>query len=137
VVLLDSPRVAHCFVLNAPAGSDILPGALTLEPVTLPHVVPAGAPVALAFRVAGSSKQQAAAEPAGMTALAILAPGSWFERVPMTQAQDGTWRLQFTPLRAGVYLLTFEAPALDLDVSTSPHFTVEAAEPPEPGARHD
>jgi YVTN family beta-propeller protein len=137
VVLLDSPRVAHCFVLNAHAGSDGLPGALTLEPVKLPHVVPAGVPLVLAFRVAGSSKQKAADEPAGMTALAILAPGSWFERVPMTQAQDGTWRLQFTPPRAGVYLLTFEAPALDLDVSTSPHFTVEAAEPPESDARHD
>jgi hypothetical protein len=47
----------------------------------------------------------------------------------MTQATDGNWRLQFTPPRAGVYLLAFDAPSLAINVNDSQHFAIEAKEP--------
>jgi hypothetical protein len=67
------------------------------------------------------------------TALVILSPGSWYKRVPMVLADDGTWRLEFIPPRAGAYLLAFDAPDLGLDVDSGPHFALEAVGPPEPG----
>jgi hypothetical protein len=50
----------------------------------------------------------------------------------MTQTADGNWRVEFTPPRAGIYLLAFEAPRQGMDVNASPHFTVEAVEPEVP-----
>jgi hypothetical protein len=128
-VLLDSPRVAHCFALNVAARPGDPTGTLMFEPIDLPPTVPAGRPVALTFRVAQRSAQPV---PLGaITALAILAPGSWFERVPMRQAADGNWRMEFTPPRPGMYLLAFEAPQQGMDVNASPHFTLEAVRPHE------
>jgi hypothetical protein len=103
-------------------------GTLVFQPVVVPRVVPAGSPVALSFRMM-QRPAQPTSQPVAVTALAVLAPGSWFERVPMTQATDGSWRLEFTPPRAGVYLLAFEAPSLGVNVNTSQHFAIEARDP--------
>jgi YVTN family beta-propeller protein len=132
-LLLDSPRVAHCFALDATAGPGSNPTMTRLDPVVLPRTVPVGSPVALAFRATRSSPQPVAAKPASATALVILSPGSWFARVPMVQADDGTWDLRFTPPQAGIYLLAFDAPDLGLDTNTGPHFTLEAVAAREPG----
>jgi YVTN family beta-propeller protein len=125
-LLLDSPRVAHCFELDSAAGLGANPTAVTLVPVLLPRTVTAGSPVVLAFRAVRPPSQRVAAKPATATALVILSPGSWFERVPMVQADDGAWRLRFNPPRAGTYLVAFDAPDLGLDVDSGPHFTIEA-----------
>ena len=132
-LLLDSPRVAHCFALDATSGFGASASAARLEPVTLPRTVPVGSPVALAFRATRSSAQPVVARSAVATALVILSPGSWYQRVPMVSADDGTWRLEFTPPRAGAYLLAFDAPDLGLDVDSGPHFALEAIGSPEPG----
>jgi len=127
IVLLDSPRIAHCFVMEVAARTGDAVGMVAFQPIALPRVVAAGSPVTLSFRmVQGSAKPTP--QPVAITALAVLAPGSWFERIPMTQAADGSWRLDFTPPRAGVYLLAFEAPPLGVNVNTSQHFAIEAKE---------
>ncbi len=128
-VLLDSPRVAHCFALDVAAPPGELAAALAFEPVSLPRAVPAGSPVALRFRVTPGAAAAGAGELASLTALAIQAPGTWFQRVPMVRAADGSWGMQFTPPHAGIYLLAFEAPRQGLTVDTSPHFTLEATAP--------
>jgi YVTN family beta-propeller protein len=133
-VLLDSPRISHCFALDVAAPAGDQPGDLALEPVSLPSVVPAGRPVALSFRV---TQRSAGAKPLGtLTALAILAPGSWFQRVPMVQATNGLWRLEFTPPEAGIYRLAFESPG-QMSVDSSPHFSFEASAPKSRRAAHD
>ncbi|MGB8843464.1 MAG: hypothetical protein WCC64_20605, partial [Aliidongia sp.] len=133
-VLLDSPRISHCFAVDIAAPRGDSPTELALEPVTLPTIVPAGRPVALSFRV---TQRSADAKPPGaLTALAILAPGSWFQRVPMTQAADGLWRLEFTPPEAGIYRLAFESPG-QMSVDTSPHFSFEASPPKSRKTAHD
>jgi YVTN family beta-propeller protein len=124
-VLLDSPRVAHCFELDVDAGPDSHSAAVTLEPVAPPRTVPVGRPVALQFRQAGAVVQPAANRPTG-TALVVLSPGSWFDRIAMTPAGDGTWALRFTPPQAGTYLIAFDVPALGLSFDTGPHFAIEA-----------
>lgn len=128
-VLLDSPRVTHCFPLTVAARASDAAGTLTIEPLALPANVPAGRPIALSFHVATKSAGQRA--PDGITALTILAPGSWFERVPMAAGADGIWTMTFTPPHAGIYLLAFEAPAQGMDVNASPHLTIEVTEPHE------
>jgi YVTN family beta-propeller protein len=132
-LLLDSPRVAHCFALDATSGFGGSASAVRLEPVTLPRTVPVGSPVALAFRAMRSSAQPVAAKSPVAMALVILSPGSWYQRVPIVSGEDGTWRLEFIPPRAGAYLLAFDAPDLGLDVDSGPHFSLEAVGPPEPG----
>jgi YVTN family beta-propeller protein len=131
-LLLDSPRVAHCFALDATSGFSASASAARLEPVTLPRTVPVGSPVALAFRATRPSAQPVVAKSAVAAALVILSPGSWYQRVPMVAADDGTWRLEFIPPRAGAYLIAFDAPDLGLDVDSGPHFALEANGPPEP-----
>ncbi len=132
-LLLDSPRVAHCFTLNATSGFGAGATAARLEPVTLPRTISVGRPVGLAFRATRSSAQPVAARSATATALVILSPGSWYQRIPMVPADDSIWRLEFTPPRAGAYLITFDAPDLGLDVDSGAHFAVEANGSPEPG----
>jgi YVTN family beta-propeller protein len=132
-LLLDSPRVAHCFALDATDGFGVDVSATRLEPVTLPRTVPVGSPVALAFRATRSGAQPVVAKSAVATALVILSPGSWYQRVPMVPAGDGTWRLEFVPPRAGAYLVAFDAPDLGLDVDSGPHFSLEAVAPQESG----
>jgi hypothetical protein len=131
-LLLDSPRVAHCFPLDATSNFGNSTPAARLEPVTLPRTVRVGSPATLTFRVSRSSADPAA-KPSVATALIILSPGSWYQRVPMVAADDGTWRLEFVPPRAGAYLLAFDAPNLGLDIDSGPHFSLEASGPPEPG----
>ena len=128
IVLLDSPRIAHCFAMDVAARPGDASGALVFQPIVLPRVVSAGSPVTLSFRVM-QRPGRPTPQPVALTALAVLSPGSWFERVPMTQATDGSWRLEFIPPRAGVYLLAFEAPSLGVSVNASQHFAIEAKEP--------
>jgi YVTN family beta-propeller protein len=128
IVLLDSPRIAHCFAMDVAARPGDAAGMFAFQPITLPREVAAGRPVTLSFRVVQRSAQPVT-QPVVVTALAILAPGSWFERIPMTQATNGDWRLEFTPPRAGVYLLAFDAPSLGMNVNDSRHFAIEAKEP--------
>jgi YVTN family beta-propeller protein len=137
VLLLDSPRVTHCFVVDAVAGQGGGRAMPTLEPVLLPRTVAVGTPVALAFRPVGQPSQHVAAKPGTVTALVILSPGSWFVRVPMVQADDDIWRLQFIPPHAGTYMIAFDAPELGLDVDNGPHFTIEAIEPAAWPSRHE
>jgi YVTN family beta-propeller protein len=127
-LLVDSPRVTHCFALDVSTDIGASASAARLEPVALPRTVPVGRPVALAFRATRSSAQPVVAKSAAATALVILSPGAWFERVPMVSADDGTWRLEFVPPRAGAYLLAFDAPDLGLNVDSGPHFALEAVE---------
>jgi YVTN family beta-propeller protein len=127
-LLLDSPRVAHCFQIDAAADPGAGGPVTTLEPVLLPHTVTTGSLVELAFRQV-QPPQRMAAKPGPASALVILSPGSWFVKSPMVQADDGTWRLRFTPPHAGIYLVAFDAPELGLDVNRGPHFTIEATEP--------
>jgi hypothetical protein len=123
-LLLESPRVAHCFSLDSAAVLGASRAVTTMEPVLLPRSVAVGKPVALAFRSVRPPSQRVAASPTTATALVILSPGSWFLRVPMVQADDGTWRLQFIPPHAGAYLVAFDAPGLGLDIDSGPHFTI-------------
>jgi hypothetical protein len=129
VVLLDKPRVAHCFAFDVAARSGDTATAWAFEPVSLPQTAPAGKPVALSFRVVPRSSSEGTPEPSAITALAIRAPGSWHERVPMVRAADGTWGLHFVPPTAGTYLLAFEAPRQGISVDASPHFTIDVTEP--------
>jgi len=129
VVLVDKPRVAHCFAFDVAARSGDTATAWAFEPVTLPQTAPAGRPVTLSFRVVRRSPSERLPEPSAITALAILAPGSWHERVPMVRAADGTWGMQFVPPAAGIYLLAFEAPRQGIHVDASPHFTIDVTEP--------
>ncbi|MFZ0016686.1 MAG: YncE family protein [Acetobacteraceae bacterium] len=136
-LLLDSPRVAHCFELDSVADLGAKRAATTLEPVLLPRTVETGSPVVLAFRPVRQASQRAAATPATATALVILSPGSWFVRVPMVEADDGTWRLRFIPPHAGIYMVAFDVPDLALDINSGPHFTIEATEPGAQEPRHE
>lgn len=136
-LLLDSPRVAHCFELASAADVGANRAVTTLEPVLLPRIVLAGSPVALAFRPVRQPSQRIAAVPTTATALVILSPGSWFVRIPMVQADDGTWRLRFIPPHAGTYMVAFDAPGFGLDIDNGPHFTIDATEPAAQESGHE
>ena len=140
-LLLDSPRVAHCFALDAGAGSACVDAAAaTLEPVTLPQRTRAGGQLestperfgADAIGGAAIAKADAVAWSGVATALVILSPGAVVPSAVADglAADDGTWRLEFTPPRAGIYLLAFDAPDLGLDVESGAgaFHTIEATD---------
>ena len=129
-VLLDAPRLVHCFTLDvAPADGAAAGRAITIEPVGLPRTVSAGDKLALRFHAIDVATRQIRKDLGAVTAQAVLAPGTWHRRYAMVPGPDDTWLLEFTPPEPGIYLLSFEAPAAGLSLGGGGNFSFEATGP--------
>ena len=128
-VLLDAPRLVHCFTLDVAPGEATASTALAIEPIGLPRKVPAGDRLAVRFRIVDAATRQIRKGLASVTAQAVLAPGTWHHRFAMTRGPDDTWLLDFTPPEPGVYLLSFEAPEAGLALGSGGNFSFEATAP--------
>jgi len=136
-VLLDAPRLVHCFTLDvAPAEGAVPGGALAIEPLDLPRTVPAGDRLVLRFHAVDTGTRQIRKDLSGVTAQAVLAPGTWHRRYALVPGPDDTWLLDFTPPEPGIYLLSFEAPAAGLSLGSGGNFSFEATGPAVGGDHH-
>ena len=135
-VLLDAPRVVHCFSLDVAPGEAAASQTLAVEPIGMPRKAPAGARLALRFRLVDAATRQVRKGLTAVTIQAVLAPGTWHRRFAMTQGPDDTWLLDFTPPQPGIYLLSFEAPEAGLALGSGGNFSFEATAPEGKGDPH-
>jgi YVTN family beta-propeller protein len=136
-VLLDAPRLVHCFTLDVVPADGVLAGrALTIEPVSLPRRVPAGDRLAIRFHAVDPATRAVRKDVAAVTAQAVLAPGTWHRRYALAHGPDDTWLLDFTPPEPGIYQLSFEAPAAGLSMGGGANFSFEATGPVTGGDPH-
>jgi hypothetical protein len=129
-VLLDAPRLVHCFTIDvAPADGAVAGRALAIEPVALPRTVATGDRLSLRFHAVDVATHQVRKDLGAITAQAVLAPGTWHRRYAMAPGPDDTWLLEFTPPEPGIYLLSFEAPAVGLSLGGGGNFSFEVTGP--------
>jgi hypothetical protein len=135
-LLLDSPRLTHCF------SAEVAPAPDTPKPPTAPVLIelvqeqPAlevGRPVRLRVRLRDPTTRQPRDGVTGLSALVYLASGTWQERQVLTAEGGGVYALDFTPPEEGAYILVLEAPSIGLSLKMSQQIilTVEAPAPQE------
>ena len=106
-VLLDRPRVVHCFTLDvAPngAGQD---RQVAIEPLSVPAETTAGQKTIARFRLV-RPKDSPNAGPEAINAMAVLIPGTWHAVTAMIPEPDATWRMEFTLPLPGQYLIALQ-----------------------------
>ena len=111
VFFLDAPRIAQCLAvhLDAPSGAVARTVPARLEPIGTTSLV-AGSPARLSFRLSPAGEI-----PADLTLTAMLAPGAWHARLPITRPGDGTLACDFTPPGPGLYYVYAASPTLGLN----------------------
>lgn len=125
-VLLDTPRLVHCFTVEiGPADGAQPRQALRMVPVGLPDKVAIGETVTLRFRAVNPATRQLAPPPRAVTVQATLAPGTWNRRFALVRGPDESWGFDFTAPEPGVYMLAFEAPAEGLTFASGGTYSFE------------
>jgi YVTN family beta-propeller protein len=125
VFFLDSPRVVHCFELQAaPAPGE----AAGPKPVMVRSALDSGAdktlhagePFNLRFQIVDASTQKPIASLRDLRTLVYLQPGIWQTRQVAAETAPGIYQVQFTPPSTGTYQVYFDSPSLGLKFN-SPH----------------
>jgi YVTN family beta-propeller protein len=124
----DSPRVVHCFQLEAgsAAGEPARPMPVVLQSVDN-KILHAGKMARLRFQVLDGRTQKPVTHLQDLRALVFMQPGVWQARPAVTEAAPGIYEVAFTPPSSGIYQAYFQAISLGLKFN-SPHvltFTVD------------
>ncbi len=133
VFFLEAPRIVHCFpmtILERPdAAGQRTANAIRVEVPAKPATVEAGKPVHIEFRLTNAGQPIPRNELTDVTALAMLAPGVWHNRVRAAAIDGGLCAITFVPPQPGVYYLYLNSPSLGLGDNNHPNVLVlEATE---------
>jgi hypothetical protein len=129
--LLDSPRLLHCFSLEAkqdPALRRDL-GALAVDFQGTPARARAGAPLQVRFRLLDPVTRAPRAGLAGVRLLSYLAPGQSRGEVAPREVAPGEYEAQLLLPRAGAFYLHVVVPSLAVKAADLPFHSV-IVEPP-------
>ena len=133
VFFMDSPRLAQCFALEVKADdarrAEREKNKVAVRFFPKRKVVPVAKPVALDFSIVDQNNGAPLKDLADVMVLVNLQPGIWHSRIPATNQGDGTYRVNFTPPRRGVYYIYASSPAVELGYNNH-HFLVMRAGPP-------
>jgi len=121
-VLLDSPRIVHCFEFDAAANPLVSKHntAHTVEIDFLDRGIRLTADISrkLRFRLKDSSNGQFLPGIRDLTVLVSLSPaGAWRKTSRALSLGDGSYEIDFRPPRAGNYTLFFEIPSLQVKIN--------------------
>jgi YVTN family beta-propeller protein len=127
----DSPRVIHCFQLEAgsAAGEPARPTPVVLRSMDN-KTLHAGEPTHIRFQVLDGRTHEPITHLHDLRALLFMQPGISQVRPPVTEAAPGIYEVAFTPPSSGICQAYFEAISLGLKFN-SPHvltFTVAESE---------
>lgn len=129
ILLLDSPRLAHCFhftVAENPALSKEAEVALKIERLSLDKSPVVGEGYNLRFRVSDAISSEPKANVIDLGVLVFLAPGIWQERQLAKSLGDGVYEINFVPPQAGVYYLFIQSPSLKVQFNQTTPLVLEA-----------
>ena len=128
-MLLDSPRVVHCFPLRVEA-NPVLAAArklpLHIEVSTGKQVVAVGEEIAVQLKLADPESLQPRTGVQDVQALTFLSPGIWQQHHEAREIGGGLYEFRFRPPEAGVYFVFVEVASAKMPFQKSPFLTLEA-----------
>lgn len=128
-MLLDSPRVVHCFPLHV-AANPVLAAArklpLSIELSTAKQIVAVGEDVAVRLKLADPDSRKPRTGVRDVQALTFLSPGIWQQHHEARELGDGLYEITFRPPEAGVYFVFVEVASAKMPFQKSPFLTLEA-----------
>ncbi|MHC1742946.1 MAG: hypothetical protein AB9873_07935 [Syntrophobacteraceae bacterium] len=131
-LLLDSPRILHCFEFTAKANPVLEDQASrfpTIEYLTRERRMKVGERFVLQFKLARQGKTDPITGVKDLIVQATLAPGNWFEKFKASEVGNGVYEVALTPQRPGSYYLTFSSNELKMDARHFPYVVLLAHKP--------
>ena len=127
-VLLDSPRIVHCFEVAAKSNPSIKENqqtAFRIEYLNKETPLSASADYKVRFRLTDAqTKRPVALKDVGV--LAFLSPGTWQQRQIARSLGDGVYEITINVPETGVYLLFVESPSQRIRYRDLPYLTLHA-----------
>jgi YVTN family beta-propeller protein len=127
-VLLDSPRIVHCFEVAAksnPAIKDDQTTVLGIEYLNRETPLTTTEDYTVRFRLTDvKTKRPVALKDVGV--LVFLSPGTWQHRQNARSVGDGVYEITINVPETGVYLLFVESPSQKLRYRDLPYLTLHA-----------
>jgi YVTN family beta-propeller protein len=127
-VLLDSPRIVHCFEVAAksnPAIKDDQTTVLGIEYLNRETPLTTTEDYKVRFRLTDvKTKRPVALKDVGV--LVFLSPGTWQHRQNARSVGDGVYEITINVPETGVYLLFVESPSQKLRYRDLPYLTLHA-----------
>jgi YVTN family beta-propeller protein len=131
-LLLDSPRVVHCFEATArlnPALPEEAETTLQLEYLNREAPLVAGQDYKLRFKLRDTAAKHTNTAVKDLGVLVFLSPGSWQQRQVARPAGDGVYEVTVNVPEEGLYLIFVESPSLRVHYRQLPHLTLFAKPP--------
>jgi YVTN family beta-propeller protein len=138
-LLLDNPKLLHCFAAEAGENPALHVGErpMRVEFLEPPSEAPAGSKVTLRFRLVETRGAKVQVGVADATVLSFRAPGFDRQQTPAREDTPGVYQAQVSLPSAGAYYLYVGAPSLGLKTEDAPFRTVRATAPASPAAGKD
>lgn len=140
-VLIDSPRVIHCFAIDIQKDPAQVPArTFIVERAPGGGVVTAGQPTRIGVRIAEGAGNTPIVDLQDV-GLLVFAPGLGHWRQPAVHRGEGIYEAEFTLASAGAYYVRVQAPSTGL-AFFSPQQVILQVEPPggstpEPGSKRE
>jgi len=132
-LLMNSPRVVHCFEATAkpnPAIKQEVKTALRIEYLNKDQAPPRpGESYKIRFRLKDAATGQPKADLKDVRVLFFLSPGIWQKRDFAQSVGDGVYELEVTPPQDGVYMIFVESRSQGVSFRQLPHLTLSATAP--------
>ena len=128
-VLLDSPRVVHCFEVVAKSNPDIKPDAKTalrIEYLNKETSLGVGQDYKLRFKLFDSETNRPSNVLKDVGVLVFQPPGNWQQRWIAQPLGDGLYEVTVNVPETGVYLLFVESPSKRVAYRELPYLTLHA-----------
>jgi len=130
-VLLDSPRIVHCFPIRI--GSDQNRAAkqddeVNVEPLLKDNRVRPGQPINLSFRLSKKTTGQPHLDISDVQVLIFLAPGVWQQRMIAKTNGEGIYSVNTTLPQRGIYYVYIGSESLGLKLNNQKYLVLNATE---------
>lgn len=130
-LLLDSPRIVHCFDLEvAPVPGEVDPRKakpFLVEPIARPREVVVGQPVRMQFKIHASDTGEPMSDVKDLAVLAF-STGNWQSQTSAKRVGEGLYEATFVPPRSGLYYVFCRVPSLGMDYRDVPYTTLTASD---------
>ncbi|HJT67129.1 MAG TPA: cytochrome D1 domain-containing protein [Pyrinomonadaceae bacterium] len=128
-LLLDSPRVVHCFEAVAaanPSLKDDNQPSLLIEYLNKEAPLTPGADYKIRFRLTDTASKKPHSELKDVDVLVFLSPGIWQQRQRAKAAGDGVYEVTVNVPEAGVYFVFVESPSQHVQYRQLQYLTLQA-----------
>jgi DNA-binding beta-propeller fold protein YncE len=128
-LLLDSPRVVHCFEATAkanPAIKDEQKSALKIEYLTKEMALNAREDYKIRFKLTDTETRKSRSGLKDVGVLVFLSPGIWQERQIARSLGDGVYEVTVNVPEAGVYLVFVKSASQRVPYRQLPYLTLHA-----------